>query len=186
MIQVIDDFLPTSYAEQLKANFTGQFFPWFFEPASTKNHLNSADYYSAPLMYNHIIRDGQPQNQYADFLIPIQYYIEERLGFKLSIRRVKVNLTFNVFRDTSMVEEPHIDEQNNPADYVCIYYPISSDGDTVVYKEDSSTFGSWTEESRITPKQNTMVIIPGNRWHSSSTPIDNISRLSLNMAFDKV
>ena len=83
--------------------------------------------------------------------------------------------------DQNYVHPPHIDYDF--PHMVAVYYLNETDGDTIIYKEkfqnesmnaldyyEMKLEGKVTEDIRVTPKPNTMVIFDGLTYHSSSSP----------------
>ena len=66
-----------------------------------------------------------------------------------------------------------------------IYYPMTSDGDTFLFKEKRGFIGKVTEDIRITPTANTMLLFEGQTLHAGNTPSTDTPRIILNLNFRK-
>jgi hypothetical protein len=71
----------------------------------------------------------------------------------------------NIHRDQNF---PHV---------VCVYYATDSDGDTLIFDDDTSTV-----VERISPKQGRAVFFDGLRYHASSCPKEHL-RVIINFNF---
>jgi len=97
--------------------------------------------------------------------------------------------------DKNHIHPPHVDYDFDHL--TAILYLNDSDGETIIYKEKyDSSFGldakdylhmklnnSVTEDFRITPKANRMVIFNGLTYHSSSSPVNTNRRIAMNCNF---
>lgn len=103
----------------------------------------------------------------------------------------KLNLSINdIYFTRSFLQLPLQDKYikvNNgihvdlPIDhYACVYYCNDSDGDTIIYEQNTDTtpLGSnnieLIEHKRVSPKIGRMVLFDGKRYHCSSQPRDNL------------
>ncbi len=99
-----------------------------------------------------------------------------------SLIRLRCGMIMN--SDTNIVHNPHIDYEI--PHMVAVYYLNETDGDTILYKEkyvndglnaldyyDMKLNKQVTEDIRVSPKPNTMVIFDGMTYHSSSSPTRN-------------
>ena len=67
-----------------------------------------------------------------------------------------------------------------------VYYLHDCDGDTILFDKKLSKFGGHTdliELARVTPKQGRAVIFNSNRFHASSSPVNNQRRVIINYVF---
>jgi hypothetical protein len=64
-----------------------------------------------------------------------------------------------------------------------IYYPMTSDGDTFLFKEKQGFIGKVTEDIRVTPTANTMLLFEGQTLHAGNTPLTDTPRIILNLNF---
>ena len=127
--------------------------------------------------------DGSYQYQYAKELIDecckkfeiVPYYF--RLKFNL--------LTNNYLMTKDKYNTPHIDNKYVNS-YSMIYYVNDSDGDTIIFNEtcNDETMtrpDKLTIKQRIEPKKNRAVLFRGNYFHTSSNPMNNETRIVLNV-----
>lgn len=177
IIYQVDDFLPDDLNEQLLSIVNNEIvFPW--KLLSSTSGVNNEIYDPlrqfglAHLLYD---RDLNYSSEYfASFLI-FNKYIENRFNIKIKeLIRYRLGLNLKVSED-SIVHSPHTDY--NFDHLVFLYYLNNSDGPTYFYPMDNS------DPVYITPKRNTGVLFDGKILHSSSTPINNIKRIVLNINF---
>ena len=90
--------------------------------------------------------------------------------------------------------EPHIDMPKHKEHINMIFYVGNSDGDTIIYKEkffqqtpyvEPKLPKTLTEEQRVSPKANRLVIFSGEHWHTGQSPKEHSRRLFLNLNFAK-
>jgi len=81
---------------------------------------------------------------------------------------------------------PHVDGHNNKPYKVFLYYVNDSDGQTVIFNENTKTTTTeqiknkeYTERMRVEPKKGRLVIMDGDIYHASGRPKNDI-RLVLN------
>ena len=83
---------------------------------------------------------------------------------------------------------PHVDLKQ--PHFVCLYYVNDSDGDTVFFDKTSADITTNEEYTqaifgpicRVAPKKGRAIIFNGNRYHSSSSPSENV-RCIINFDF---
>jgi hypothetical protein len=91
-----------------------------------------------------------------------------------SIIRIRPAL---IFRDIDYrIHAAHIDR--NDAHVVGLLYIDDSDGDTFIYEDEGNVI-----KQKIEPKQNRLVLFDGKYYHSSSTPVNNQIRMTVNFNF---
>ena len=97
--------------------------------------------------------------------------------------------------DKNYIHPPHVDHDIDHL--TAILYLNDSDGETIIYKEKfDSSLGldardylhtklqnNVTEDFRVTPKANRMVIFDGLTYHSSSSPVNTDRRIAMNCNF---
>ena len=97
--------------------------------------------------------------------------------------------------DKNHIHPPHVDHDFDHL--TAILYLNDSDGETIIYKEKyDSSFGldardylqmklhnNVTEDFRVMPKANRMVIFDGLTYHSSSSPVNTNRRIAMNCNF---
>lgn len=205
-VVIIDDFLPDDFFGTLKNRLFDM--TWTYMPTISRRALGKAvDNQLNNNGFVHVLRG--PNNQifspHARIFDIVLHVLEDKTDFKnINPMRMKVNLTlFNSFPKAIGAE--HIDLLPSTAVnfYSCILYLNDNDGDTVIYnyplkfnqyntnsitsadvsdmieKVDLST----VESIHVTPKENRLVIFPGNYVHEGYYPIQYKEKYALNLAF---
>ena len=194
-IVVIDNIVSTEKADAWEKHVTNNNFAWYLlrdidpskilgksnhRTAYDNNTINTAQFTHD--LYNEN-DDGSYQYQYAKELIDecckkfeiVPYYF--RLKFNL--------LTNNYLMTKDKYNTPHIDNKYVNS-YSMIYYVNDSDGDTIIFNEtcNDETMtrpDKLTIKQRIEPKKNRAVLFRGNYFHTSSNPMNNETRIVLNV-----
>jgi hypothetical protein len=184
MIDIRENFLPRTFANNLLAEINSFNFPWYF--------LENSVYVPDPKkekrsLFTHTLYSDEPTSSYFKFFLPVLYFIEDRFNVEVKeINRIKINFTQKTERP--ILHQPHIDSIDK--DYTSfIYYFNTTDGSTNLYEElkNSSSPESYNDDSsltlcnQITPMFNSIVRFESNRYHSSFTPVENDKRYILNM-----
>ena len=194
-IVVIDNIVSTEKADAWEKHVTNNNFAWYLlrdidpskildksnhRTAYDNNTINTAQFTHD--LYNEN-DDGSYQYQYAKELIDecckkfeiVPYYF--RLKFNL--------LTNNYLMTKDKYNTPHIDNKYVNS-YSMIYYVNDSDGDTIIFNEtcNDETMtrpDKLTIKQRIEPKKNRAVLFRGNYFHTSCNPMNNETRIVLNV-----
>ena len=198
MIKVIDDFVNPSYYKGIKSAVLGQAFPWLW-------CSNISDQTAKPSKtsfgFTHKLvdeRDSQPVSDFYQFLLPMFLQALEKTNAG-SVIRARGDMT--VFSGKQITYEPHIDMLTK--NISAIFYVNDADGDTIIYREkyqseeDSLSDPSYhslgqrpnmkpeipktlTEEERVTPKANRLLLFNGEHWHTGQSPIKHSRRVLIN------
>ena len=125
------------------------------------------------------------------FLTPLQFGLA-KLNYMVqfeNIIRIKSNFQTRAFNKTpDQYNFPHIDIDLNIPEpnlaCVAIYYVNDSDGDTVIFNEESGTpIDQLTIKQRVASKKGRLVIMPSRFLHAGSHPIDSPYRFVINYNF---
>tara|TARA_R100000657_G_C4647022_1_gene91955 strand:+ start:190 stop:846 length:657 start_codon:yes stop_codon:yes gene_type:complete len=194
-IVVIDNIVSTEKADAWEKHVTNNDFAWYLlrdiDPSKISDKSNHRTAYDNntvnTVQFTHDLYnendDGSYQYQYAKELIDecckkfeiVPYYF--RLKFNL--------LTNNYLMTKDKYNTPHIDNKYVNS-YSMIYYVNDSDGDTIIFNEtcNDETMtrpDKLTIKQRIEPKKNRAVLFRGNYFHTSSNPMNNETRIVLNV-----
>ena len=194
-IVVIDNIVSIDKADAWEKHVTNNDFAWYLlrdiDPSKISDKSNHRTAYDNntvnTVQFTHDLYnendDGSYQYQYAKELIDecckkfeiVPYYF--RLKFNL--------LTNNYLMTKDKYNTPHIDNKYVNS-YSMIYYVNDSDGDTIIFNEtcNDETMtrpDKLTIKQRIEPKKNRAVLFRGNYFHTSSNPMNNETRIVLNV-----
>ena len=177
-ILVIDDFVTLEYQEKIKRELIGldNNFPWFY----TEDITGAGDYDSqhrSALGHNYVSIDddnddtSEIQSVYHHLFTPMLSKACQYLKMpEAEILQGRSFLQFPLKNiDTSVVDTPHVDLDDEEEHTVVLYYVIDSDGDTIIYNEREET-STYTEKQRVTPKQGRVVIFDGRQYHTAQQP----------------
>ena len=193
-IVVIENLLPTVYAERISHLLLGDFFP-----------LYSAESISLPKGIETTIKDSRirstagffhmfydPQDKQCSTwwpeIEPTLWFVAEKLKDEdinitlLEPYRVKANLQTQITGGSDRVfNEPHADPVPPDVGWIFLYYVNDSDGDTFIFNETSSTIkDSISIRKRITPKANSGIFFRGGISHTASNPVITRRRININ------
>lgn len=193
MYKVIDNIIPKSYQEQLKRLFDDGTMTWQFR-AVTAGVEDAVDRANKNIkensMFVHGIYDFERgiQSPTFDQVKPILFFAEEKLNMTVDgLGRMKANLTVKDETAKGFYHPPHVDTGLNPTGiYALVYYINDSDGPLIIFDkkvDDPGGHINLKEIGRVEPKQGRAVIIDSYRYHASSSPTENESRLVLNLVF---
>ena len=173
-MQIIDNFMPTDWWENVYKVLNGDKFPWY---------LNKGTSYDDDGYYQMIHNYYKDNERYSDLFMMVQpliFEFQKQTTYQLKdVNRIKSNLLFN----RPMTEEQKrkvIHQDMHEPNYVSLlYYVYDSDGDTILYQDDKVT-----EVMRVTPKANRALIFDSRIWHTAELPIKNQTRQVINCVFE--
>ena len=197
MIQIIDDFLPQGYIDEIEKLCLSSELPWEYNPDITyPNPLNSNIWDKQ--FCHQIVLNNEKKSQYHLFFTPILYHIEEIIQSKINIViRSKINMTLPIPQE-DLVSGIHIDTLN-PNTIVGVLYINDSDGDTIIYDhkrlenagpDENYSFiknlidsNNLKIKERVSPKKNRLVLFDGDYFHEGKLPTLHKNRVALNIIF---
>lgn len=195
MIQIIDNFLPDSYANHIAMKCYD--LRWDYHAGTSvvtqENYKdfcldnNTVDYGQFCFTFFSSVNDNPIEHrEQFDFYMPVVYLAQEKIkDIKIvEILRAKINL----ITQRPDAPEYHYNIAHKDATvsntYSMIYYINDSDGDTFLFNEFYNPAGpinNLTVAQRVTPKKNRAVIFESNRMHASSTPRNTKERFIMNL-----
>lgn len=161
MIQIIDNFLPPAYFQQLTKLTTGNTFPWAFRNGVESDSDN--DYFFTNQIMN--FEDGITSDYWGQFY-PLEVLIEEKLNFKVDkLLRIKCNLYTN--QNKNLAHTPHTDFSF--PHYTALFYVNTNNGPTTINNE------------VVESVANRLVFFDGLLTHNSNLQTDTNSRININI-----
>lgn len=188
---IIDDIIPQSLfnkIENVLTDFNLQ--SWYMVPTTAtdkniKEKTNNLNYSFAQWLFN----DNRPQSQFHEVAHDGILTALDKFGIEYSeYYRTRLNLFMP--QTENIIHGVHIDRVH--PHHSMIIYMNDSDGDTYLYEEHEQWMKhelnvpehkNLTVAARIKPKRNRAVLFCGNRYHSSSAPIESDYRMTLNTNF---
>ena len=160
-IQIIDDVLPQTYADEIENALLKDICPWFFiEDVTFSDKSNNQ---KSPAFTHLLLSDGKPSG-YFDLTRIIPHIALEKINRPANL--------FQFIKARAFLQLPlsNAGRNNIHTDYpmphtVCLYYVNDSDGDTVLFDNDQKTV-----IQSVTPKKNRAVIFNGLIPHCSTVP----------------
>lgn len=174
---VIDDIVDKDFQDKIQDLVIKQ--PWIFlKDMSYANGDIKYPSYGFNSTFKHPDH-GILSNMYEEVSVPIINALLKKTKIKISdiyFNRafLQVPLRDGFFKGTNGA---HVDIAN--PHYACVYYVNDSDGDTIVYEQNThdTPFGSQNVDlvvhKRVTPKKGRLVMFDGARYHCSSQPKEN-------------
>lgn len=146
-IQVVDNLIPPSWADQLEHLFVGQgsVLDWNYNPSTVglqkaPNVYSGVNTLDTPQMTHSFFNAGFGGKKFDYFdglILPIVYIMETHTDEKYQPDRIKANLLYNSIKtkgDRNMYGMPHTDRSQTNFKSM-VYYVNDSDGDTVLFEE---------------------------------------------------
>ena len=193
---LLENFLPESFAHQVREWTMDGAVPWFYHDDLTYGkYIKDATESFPPLLddihfrfspgFSHALFDnGETLSDLWSNIHPIIWFLSEKLDNKaLSTFSAKVNLqlqmtTVNyINKNYISCNYPHQDQPEHQDTWIFLYYVNDSDGDTVMFDGEPPNV---KVRQRITPKANTGVFFHNKYWHASSNPINTDRRVNIN------
>jgi hypothetical protein len=185
MFQVFDNIIDEKEQTELSGYFLNSVFPYYlsagfnFNTVSQKLFEKNKDLHTkeSKLLVHTFYNEGKVISHSYSIVEALlhKFIIKTNLNFK-TIFRAKLNLQFkNENYDEKNYTTPHIDSTNEHK--VLIYYPINSDGNTILFKKENEKY---TIIDKIEPKQGRFLLFDGNTYHAAQPPMKNDFRLTLN------
>lgn len=175
MIKVIDNFVSTFYEEDLAVAIYSAGCTWVHHNETSNGYNNNYCWVEDENTEETDLFAYKPDSNPKEELIsyqPLIYKIQELIGARIHIERVKTNLMLpSVKKNSLSYNRPHIDHPSSYAKTL-IYYVNDSDGDTVIFdkKYTGQDPGKLNIVQRIKPKAGTAVMFDSNTYHAGSTP----------------
>ena len=182
MIRVIDNFVNAAYYEEIEKGILENF-EWSWN--SGISLINSNKFGFAHGLFD----AGKSYSRFYEFLLPIFIQAKAETAAKVLLR-ARGDMT--IISGEQITYEPHIDMPEQKEHINMIFYVGNSDGDTIIYKEkffsqtpyvDPELPKTLTEEQRISPKANRLIIFNGEHWHTGQSPKEHSRRVILNLNF---
>lgn len=186
-IIVVENSILKNQQDDLEKTVTEYTFPWFFYEGTilSKDVEYSNDCIiqigTNPPQFTHYC--STDNSLFVDHVAPILNTLAEIFNKDLQILKLKFNLLTK--SDEQTHHWPHADIDNFKDDIrTAIYYVTNSDGPTFIFKEFAPKIAdSLNVAVKVTPEKGKMIIFDSRRFHASSSPVDNNTRIVLNIVF---
>ena len=156
-MNVVDNALPDTLANEIEALLFSNNFPWFFmDDITYRNNPNVKD---KTMAFSHLFYSNGAINSDSFGMIKV---IPNTLGETGNMLLARSFLQLPV-STTRLHNNIHIDYETPHT--VCLYYVNDTDGDTFIFANDKKTI-----TQRISPKKNRCVVFDGLTYHASSAP----------------
>ncbi len=186
-ILVVENSISLDQQDALEKFVTHHSFPWFFYPGTI---LPSDVTYSN----NGIIEKGLNPPQFSHFMsvenspnislvAPILNCLAEICQTNIQILKLKFNLLSKSNKKTHHWPHADIDDYENKV-MTGLYYVTNSDGPTFLFNKFAPKKNNRVSTVvKVEPQKGKMVVFDSRRFHSSSSPVVNESRIVLNIVF---
>ena len=190
--QLYSEVLPKKYLKEIQEIIKGNKFSWcFYEEATvvvgSHPKIKHKDMGTTPGMAHVFMKEVDNQintSNHWPLIWPMKFFMSEKTGLSFDyILRCKVNLLFQSHKkQKESFNTPHIDHDDAWDYYNVLFFPFDSDGDFFIFKEHHKDGipNTVNIEEVITPKENSMVVFDGWKYHASSNPIEDQTRMTIN------
>jgi hypothetical protein len=193
MIQIFDDIIPASYADQIErdSEFYIQYF-WNEKTVLNFDDWNDPNIVDIGQLTCPLIHTDTPIqlkfNEYFIFLKPMLLEIERRIPvYVQNYLRIKFNKMLRLDEKyAGYYNIPHPDDTEGTNTFTMVYYVSDSDGETVLFNEfyeKDKPLPKLTVAQRVAPKKGRIVLFDSRRYHASSNPTAHDSRTIINFVF---
>jgi hypothetical protein len=188
MISVYDNVLDIELLDTLRSEVLGSNTPWFYVPNSA--YEDTAEDLKQGSLFHLAIDPEVPPSTLANICLEVADQCLKHMDVA-SYTLFRARLALQMWKGSEPIthgghvdcEVPHI---------VGLLYISDSDGDTVIYDQEhpmntvSKEPDILTEQIRISPKSNRLVIFDGYHFHSSSAPTEHATRYVINFNWHKI
>ncbi len=179
---IIDNLLAESSFDYVTRRLLDPSIHWYYLPVTASpDDLTNLSEYAGSFSHTIFNHESGPISPLWEPALHILLTALDQRGQRLkSVLRVRYG--FNLRTPYPVQHSPHIDQGQEHR--VGLYYPHTSSGETVVFKE-LAEYGSpdrpssYTESARIKPLENRWFDFDGRHWHSSTTPTEHDTRMVL-------
>jgi hypothetical protein len=186
--------IPPQIFQRIQNNILGDSFPWFYLPGVAYDPTLNTQAHRHEHGFMHLVtNEGKSNSVIAELFetVIVSAISQIHPGKNIYIHRLRLGLLLGA--DSPIVHAPHVD-CDDAEHRTALFYFNDSDGDTILYNEmydPTSGLQSYnyyrnvlnsqvTENQRIQPRANTMLTFRGNRYHSSSAPVQTARRVAAN------
>jgi hypothetical protein len=183
-ITLIEDLLKPNQFSYVSQRLTDPAIDWFYLPFTANPNDVAGEDPQYQGSFSHLIyKDEQNISPLWDPSLTILLAALDHQGQELdSVLRVRLGLCTRT--PWPVEHSPHID---HPVltHRTGIFYPRTSDGDTVVFdqRREQASREMYTEWHRQKPTANLWMDFPGRHFHSSTTPVAHESRYVLTINY---
>ncbi len=166
MIEVIDDFLTTSYHSEILRFVSSGEMQWFYTPNITGEEYDGLGLHGFSNHLYDVDRDT-PVNPLVSLIMPCLFQIQDYIK---SPRILRARLDMTLFNPFCPPHVPHTDMEGDH--YSAVYYVNNSDGDTII------------GDTKVKPIANRVVIFDGTIVHNGHSPCEHNNRIIINSNYD--
>jgi hypothetical protein len=191
-MQIIEDFIPVDYQNEILDIITTNDFPWFMNDNQSgyerPNSIDNGTVPDYPYGFSHTMfwKDGPLKSPYYSLIEPLLNRVADFVQSDIALLRVRAALLTNI--NMHGLCDPHVDNLQTPHTTL-LYYPMSSDSPTVFYKEryDPNVEApvDFHVADTVMPRKGSALMFDGWTFHSSSYPVNEPKRIVLNINFVK-
>jgi hypothetical protein len=193
-MEKIINLLPSSFHKEIITVVENINFPWHYSASTSREIVEGSKNNSIYIDENtidsnqfvHMAFDGElgPSHFFTLFR-PILYFLEDKSNITISsLLRIKINLLLqNSIYPENCYNIPHYDlDESNYKSF--IYYINDSDGDTVIFDQNSSEIKNHlTVKELVQPISNLGILFNSNIYHASCPPRNYEKRIVANFVF---
>ena len=168
-IEIIDNFLPDYYFNQLQSRLLGAYFPWFHNEHILDDHIGK----NKTSQFVHTLYDIRPEYNgetdcYSLVRDPLNL-IRQKLNVT-KLHRIKANLRPRSFFNRSGGGY-HID-------------PYDCSNTSIYYINTNNGYTEFKNNGKVKSVENRMVVFPSHLEHQGYTCSDKLKRVVINFNYD--
>ena len=189
---VVDDLLPTGYADDIEYDLVRTGFKWLYvKDVTNKNYGSNSGFVHPAYDY------GKDPSDWFPYIKPLTYSLEEAQKEKITeLYRIRVGFLLPTTEPDYKYNTPHVDFLWGHR--TACYYVNDSDGPTHIFKQRLEEIGSdvndvtlrnYTDRTNfeimqsVEPKKNRVCIFDGFNFHASTKPKTHERRLVITINY---
>jgi hypothetical protein len=179
-MNVIDNFLTPTYANDIEGRLQSMQQPWFFSGAISGENFEQKSVlnHGFSFLIHSRCDYGWIETPLTMLLRPFLFQVQDTIGAK-ELLRCRVDMT--VASGTKVLHTPHVDIEGQK-NITTIYYVSDSDGETVVYNERERS-EEYSVMETVSPKKNRLIFFDGDQYHTGHSPMKYKNRILINSNF---
>ena len=184
MYEVIDDFLPRPYFNEIQKLLESNNFPWFYKKNITDVFYKDDNLSSFGFDNIAIENNGVKNN--SEFALMLSGFLGQLLQVTKMSKVFRCRADLTLYSPKKYQHSPHVDLWEDHI--ACVFYITNSDAETILFKEKCYSFENYvgidlsnlTIKTKIIPKENRLLFFDGRLLHTGHSPSEYSHRIIIN------